>query len=97
MSKRSKPKALDVLDVIELGVEVIMKELVKLKLASEADDEPIEASAANLLVKYVNACIAVAKDSRETDLQSDLNDMSDEELEALARDVAQNNPTTRTN
>jgi hypothetical protein len=84
-SKRSQQEdAYDVQRAIDLGVEVIVMELRKLKEFSSDESSPLDGEYTTQITKYVNTLITVGKDNREQSANMDLTELSDEDLQKLA-------------
>jgi len=68
--------------VLDLGLDVISRELQKLRIKSEASSEPLPREDGNALVSYVRAALGVVSEQREAEASLDPSSLSDGELVA---------------
>lgn len=96
--KHSKKKQVDgsydVQEAIDLGVNVIVEELIKIRQLAKDSDEPLDPEYTTQITKYVNTLITVGKDHREQAAATDLTQLSDEELDKLTRAALGDEPDT---
>lgn len=84
MARRKAKTPDDIADIIKMGTETVARELSKLEELSGSSEDPLPTEEAQKLVRYVQAAVFIAKDSRDATIKGDLSNLTDAELERLA-------------
>ena len=84
-STQSKEVALDPKRLIELSLGIISEEIGKLRAVSSQGQ--LDSSQARILTDYVKTLVVVDKNNKENPADSDVEEMTEEQLLALAQEA----------